>query len=153
MFKKQNKKGFTLIEILVVITIIGLAVSIILVALSPSRKKGKDSRIQQDLVQAGTQAAMIYNETGLTSYSDLCNSTTLCDLNICPTGKHANELGKLKRDIIAQGGAIACYSNNLAFCLSSSLPGGGHYCIDNTGTKKKTTSGTGFCDTVENCQN
>ena|SRR3989344_5794050 len=45
----KNKKGFTLIEILIVISIIGLLASVVLVNLGGFRAKGRDSRRIADL--------------------------------------------------------------------------------------------------------
>ena len=42
--KKYNKSGFTLIEILVVIAIIGLLATASIVYLTPALKKGRDSK-------------------------------------------------------------------------------------------------------------
>jgi prepilin-type N-terminal cleavage/methylation domain-containing protein len=45
---KRNSKGFTLMELLVVVSIIGLLVAVIIAALNTSREKGRNSaRIQQ----------------------------------------------------------------------------------------------------------
>lgn len=45
----KNKKGFTLIEILIVISIIGLLASVVLVNLGGFRAKGRDARRIADL--------------------------------------------------------------------------------------------------------
>src|SRR2546422_562625 len=46
-----NKKGFTLIEILIVVAIIALLASIVLVGLGPARVKGRDARRVADIRQ------------------------------------------------------------------------------------------------------
>ena len=51
--KRLNKFGFTLIEILVVIAIIGLLASISVVLLTPALKKGRDAKRKNDLAQIG----------------------------------------------------------------------------------------------------
>ena len=51
--KKYNKSGFTLIEILVVIAIIGLLATASIVYLTPALKKGRDSKRKNDLAQIG----------------------------------------------------------------------------------------------------
>ena len=47
----RSQKGFTLIELMVVISIIALITSILLVSLQNARKKGADSFVQQEIVQ------------------------------------------------------------------------------------------------------
>ncbi|MEZ4180110.1 MAG: type II secretion system protein [Candidatus Doudnabacteria bacterium] len=62
---KQNQKGFTLIELMVIIAIIGLLSSVITVALSRARIKGRDSKRLADTRQIIT-ALQAYNS----SYGD-----------------------------------------------------------------------------------
>jgi prepilin-type N-terminal cleavage/methylation domain-containing protein len=55
---KLKKSGFTLIEMLVVIAIIGLLASISVVAFGSALKKGRDSKRKNDLAQIGKFFAM-----------------------------------------------------------------------------------------------
>ncbi len=140
-----KNKGLTLIEILVVIAIIGFLASIILVSLSEAKVRAKDSKIKQDIDQLRNITAFIYHESNPTSYAELCNSSdhTLCDKNPaanCPSNNYTAELKKLEDDMNAQNGVNACYANVSAFCVSSSLNTGGHYCTDFTGKVQKTNS-------------
>ena len=59
--KMNKKEGFTLIEMLVVIAMIGLLSAVVLVALGPSRNKAKDTRIISDVNQIRALAETYYN--------------------------------------------------------------------------------------------
>ncbi|MFH0955704.1 MAG: prepilin-type N-terminal cleavage/methylation domain-containing protein [Candidatus Falkowbacteria bacterium] len=50
---KFNKHGFTLVEILVVIAIVGLLASFSVMALSPAIKRGRDAKRKNDINQIG----------------------------------------------------------------------------------------------------
>ena len=94
MFLERNKKGFTLIEMLVVVAIIGILSSVLLTALGPARDKAKDSRIIQEANQARSFAETLYNG----NYSGL---------EELPADTINNEtLRSLSDDITKQGGAL-----------------------------------------------
>ncbi len=48
---KQERKGFTLIEILIVVAIIAILASVVLVGLAPTQREGRDARRISDLAQ------------------------------------------------------------------------------------------------------
>ena len=60
----QNKKGFTLVEVLVVIFIIGLLSSIVLVGLGTFRARGRDTRRIADLRSVQTVLELYYAKNG-----------------------------------------------------------------------------------------
>ena len=59
-----NKKGFTIIELLVVISIIGLLSTISVVSLNGARIKSRDARRLADMQQILTALELYYNEYG-----------------------------------------------------------------------------------------
>jgi prepilin-type N-terminal cleavage/methylation domain-containing protein len=56
----KGSRGFTLLELLVTIALIGLAASIILVAVSNARGKGNDSKVRSQLISLRTAAENYY---------------------------------------------------------------------------------------------
>ena len=64
MFTLKNKKGFTLVELLVVISIISLLTSIVLASLNDARKKARDSARISSVLQVQKALAMYFSENG-----------------------------------------------------------------------------------------
>jgi len=61
---RRNKKylaGFSLIELMVVIAIIGLLSSLVLATLASARKKSRETKRKADLVQLGKALELYYN--------------------------------------------------------------------------------------------
>jgi len=79
---KDSNRGFTLMELLIVVAIIGLLASMILVALSSFRTRGRDARRISDVKQAQNGLEIYYaKETKYpavtyTSASDSWNTVT-----------------------------------------------------------------------------
>lgn len=67
-----KKKGFTLVEVIVVITIIVLLTSIILVSLDKAKKTARDGKGQADLKQIANAFEQKYTDQGY--YPDLPNN-------------------------------------------------------------------------------
>ncbi len=59
-----SKKGFTLVEILIVVSIIGLLASIVLVGLGSFRSRGRDARRIADLGQTQNALELYYSKFG-----------------------------------------------------------------------------------------
>jgi prepilin-type N-terminal cleavage/methylation domain-containing protein len=69
----SNKKGFTLIEVLVVVSIIGLLASVVLVGLGGFRSRGRDARRVTDLksLQNGMELYFARNNAYPNALGDL----------------------------------------------------------------------------------
>ena len=76
---KSKKQGFTIIELLVAIAIIGILSSVILVSLSDARKKARLGRVQSQMSGLHPHLVICVNdETNLTSGTPTGGSTVMC---------------------------------------------------------------------------
>jgi prepilin-type N-terminal cleavage/methylation domain-containing protein len=58
------KKGFTLIEMLIVVAIIGILASVVVIGIGPAQQRARDSRRASDLKQIQTSIELYYNKNG-----------------------------------------------------------------------------------------
>ena len=132
------RKGFTLIEMLVVVAIVGILSTVILVALGPSREKSRVTRLIADLNQARTVAEATF--TG-GSYAGLPDTTAnnMYDGTNTVTGN--TSIDSIARDMVAHGapglgivtnadGANAISATLYIFYAST---GPQYHCVDSAG--------------------
>ena len=62
--RKNNQKGFTIIELLVVIVIIGILVALALPQLFAAQARGRDTERKNDLKNVQTQLETYFNDNG-----------------------------------------------------------------------------------------
>jgi prepilin-type N-terminal cleavage/methylation domain-containing protein len=60
----NKRKGFTLIEILIVVAIIAILASVVLVGLGPTQQAGRDARRISDLSEVQNGLELYYNKNG-----------------------------------------------------------------------------------------
>ncbi|MFA6295939.1 MAG: type II secretion system protein [Patescibacteria group bacterium] len=139
----KNQKGFTLIEILVVVSIVGILASIALIGVDDARKKARDARRVSDLYQISQAIEMYNNATGqypenlssnLTSYFprglpkdpnpsnnyDYIRSLSKCYILRAKLDRNNKDI--LKRDLdneITCGASIDCNDDSLFYCVGN----------------------------------
>ena len=96
----NNKKGFTLIEILIVVAIIAILASVVLVGLGPTQQSGRDARRLSDLQQIQNGLALYYNKCGY--YPGTYTGAVPCTAFVASTG-YASGANPVKTVVAAAG--------------------------------------------------
>lgn len=132
----RKYRGFTFIEMLVVIAIIGILAGITLVAVGGARNRAKDSRIISEMGQLRNAADLHYNNNNH-SYTNPTNlDCTITNPNI----------KALCDDIGLQNGTnLLINANNVTgqeYCAEVQLNSGKWWCIDSQGRSARYDAGT-----------
>jgi prepilin-type N-terminal cleavage/methylation domain-containing protein len=64
MLKKQLQKGFTIVELLIVIVVIGILAALVLNTFSGVQRRARDTERQTDINSLATQLEVYYNDNG-----------------------------------------------------------------------------------------
>lgn len=148
---KTNKKGFTLIELMVVIAIIAILATVVLVSLQSARSAAEDANRISAVGQVRS-IAQVYYSTGDLTYNDLPGvGGELDEL----TNKYGINTGGTWTP--GENGEQLLYINGSgdSFCASIELnekegDENRFFCVDATLTGKKTT-GNGCTHSSVNC--
>ncbi len=144
----MKSKGFTIIELIVVIAIIAVLAAIVLVNVTQYINKSKNANIKANLAGLTTDGT-VYFESDPTyngSYQNFCNSSSVASAKTAidkiwdPTGNVT--------------GTVTCNTNNTftKWCACAGLlttstdPSDSNFCVDSTGYKKETNT-IPSCDT------
>lgn len=136
----KNKKGFSLLELLISITIIGTLSVVIISSLSSSRGRAYDSKIKQQLISFRTSAYLYYYNQTPYSYgvSSDCNSGVFADTDI----NNANPGNYIKPSNLPSFTNVFCVSDGVSYSVKATLyEGDTYFCVDSKGNAK-TLNGT-----------
>lgn len=131
---KTVQKGFTLLELLIVIGIIGVISSVALATLGSARSRGDDSAVRGNLTSLRSQAEVYYleNKRYGSNTSLITNCTTATTFIAATTGEGAAE--KITTDLLKNAGGstnvrCAVAANGTAWAVSALLNEGGTICV------------------------
>jgi prepilin-type N-terminal cleavage/methylation domain-containing protein len=133
----MNKRtGFTIIELMVVIAIIGILAALVLAALNESRDKARDARIKSNIGQFRTFAEVIFHSSN-GSYVDVGDCFTALNPNVATPECWGvgNGVETLQDDTVINGGLITSISTPKTYCVQSKLKTNPakYFCADSTG--------------------
>lgn len=145
----KNNNGFSLVELLIVITIVGLLSTIVLNSLSRSRAKAYDSKVKQQLSSFRTAAELYFANQSPSIYGP---AATDC------TGGIFNNFDPASGNpgiYIAPGNLpvntqVVCGSTDTAYAIKATLyDGNDFWCVDSRGVSRATAGAIGgsatFC--------
>lgn len=123
------QRGFTVLELLIVIAIMGILASIVIVSLSDSREESEDAAIMSTLVNMRTDAH-VYYETHDDTFSGACSTS---------------HMQAAYDDVSAMSpGDVVCNNNDQSWLMAADLhsdeDGDGmsdYFCVDSAGSAEK----------------
>ena len=134
--------GFTLVEALAVVAMIGFLASIIMVRVGAAKKQGEDTAVIAGLREARNAAEMYFNQ--LYTYEGVCDIANVTLSNLGNFGRTKDYIEKHN----GPTGVIGCKDADNGFAVISSLQQlGDCWCVDYQGVSKKVVLGVGeSCD-------
>lgn len=139
----RSSRGFTLIEILIVVGILGILTSIAVVAASSMTKSTRDARIRTNMENIQGLAEKLYTENNRYPSDFLTPEITGCAVQTSTTPN--GDLLALAKDIrrmngvticAASTGAVSVNNSGTAYAVTAKLASGTFWCVDSLGTSK-----------------
>lgn len=151
--KKNNlSKGFTLLELLVVVAIIGILASVVLASLNNARNKGGDAGVKSNLRNAITQGEVLYGTRSANkeTYTNACVNGVVDGANgvgaLILAAAKANGYNAYNINGVPSAPSVLLAScNSIATGWAAEVPlksGTGMWCVDSTGKSVQTAGST-----------
>ncbi len=147
----RNHQGFTLIELLIVVAIIGILSSIVVVTLADQGDKADDAKIQFEIRQLPTAAAVYIRTEGVDGYTSFCADSKIESV-LESLHKTLGDDTSLSNVTVGETANVRCNDAKEAWAVWSKLKSGDtvYWCIDSKsgGAKKLSAAPTDNAATV-----
>ncbi len=143
----NKQKGFTIIELIVVIAIIAVLAAIVLVNVTQYITKGRDSAIKGNLSTLSTDAAVVYDATS--SYNSAAANSACASAAANLIYNTINGYGIN----MATAGYYSCQNSATGFCACAVMASNVNnaFCADSAGRKLTLTNATGPYNCAATC--
>jgi len=135
----KSGAGFTIVELLAVIAIVGVLAAIVLVRTGSVRKKGEDTAVKTALREVRNAAELYYNDSK--TYEGVCDAGNI-------TLSDDGDFGRIKSYITkhnGSGGIIGCNDDKAGYAAISNLNLGNCWCVDSEGSAREIELGASDC--------
>lgn len=134
MENKKRYKGFTIIELLVVVSIIAVLAAIVLVNVASYINKGKDAAIRGNLSTILTNAAVYFDANG--NYNTFCTNAYVTNPQNAASAAYGTGF-----TFNCTCDTAGCVATATKFCAQATLKNTNTFCVDSTGAKVEKAAG------------
>lgn len=135
-FRINKEKGFSLVELLISISIIAMLATIILQSVSNARARAYDSKVKQQLSSFRTAAEIYFTNQSPSSYGP---ASVACSQGLFNDVSAVNGAPGLyiSPGNLPVGTETACGSTDASYAVKATLYSGAQYwCVDNRGASR-----------------
>lgn len=145
--KKEEKNGFTLIELMVVVAIIAILTAIVLTSLNDAKMKGNDAAVKSNLDTIRSVTELYYSENG-NSYLPEGGATfgiLSCPIyDVAGTNMFSNNksIVEATTEAAKRGNGSACYNSRSVWAVAVGLKSKANtsWCVDSGGASRLVSS-------------
>ncbi|MBI4022120.1 MAG: type II secretion system protein [Candidatus Andersenbacteria bacterium] len=126
--------GYSLVELLITIAIIGILAAMVMAVAVPARNKAQDARIRNDIAQLRWEAEIVFDSQGASFENWTSHPTVTENVDII--------LADIDEALGANDAATVKDSDAATYCVSAPLVSvpERHYCIDAQGVFEEVSS-------------